>query len=139
MSKQSSSKMKIALASLLVVFFVAAVAAPALGAYQLHNNASSSSSIGNKGLQSFNTEQLAKQHCPSDTVVWLNLNTGIYHLKGEHWYGTLRMALMFVRKRPIKQETEQHGNIVLLKKLKHSEFDESQFLARGSYDIYAIC
>jgi hypothetical protein len=34
-----------------------------------------------------NTEQQAQQHCPSDTVVWLNLPTGIYHLKGQRWYG----------------------------------------------------
>ena len=87
MLKQSSSKTKKVLAILLVVFFVAAVAAPAVSAYQTHNN---SSSAGNKGLQSFSTEQLSKQHCPSDTVVWLNLNTGVYHFKGEHLYGNTK-------------------------------------------------
>ncbi len=35
----------------------------------------------------FTTEQQAQQHCPNDIVVWLNLPTGIYHLKGERWYG----------------------------------------------------
>lgn len=35
----------------------------------------------------FNAEELAQQHCPSDTVVWLNLPTGIYHYKGQRWYG----------------------------------------------------
>jgi hypothetical protein len=35
----------------------------------------------------FATEQQAQQHCPNDVVVWLNLPTGIYHLKGERWYG----------------------------------------------------
>jgi len=35
----------------------------------------------------FTTEQQAQQHCPNDVVVWLNLPTGIYHLKGERWYG----------------------------------------------------
>jgi hypothetical protein len=63
------------------------VAAPAVTAYQTHNNSSSSSSTDNKGLQSFSTEKLAKQHCSSDTVVWLNLRTGIYHFKGQSWYG----------------------------------------------------
>jgi hypothetical protein len=24
---------------------------------------------------------------PTDTIVWHNLPTGIYHFKGEHWYG----------------------------------------------------
>ena len=35
----------------------------------------------------FLTEQQAQQHCPNDTVVWLNLPTGIYHFRGERWYG----------------------------------------------------
>jgi hypothetical protein len=35
----------------------------------------------------FPTEEQAPQHCPRDTVVWLNLPTGIYHFKGERWYG----------------------------------------------------
>jgi len=34
----------------------------------------------------FKTEQEAKQHCPNDTVVWVNTKTGIYHFKGERWY-----------------------------------------------------
>ncbi len=60
------------------------MAAPAVSAYQTQN---SPSSTGNKGLQTFSTEQLAKQHCPTDTVVLLNLQTGVYHFKGERWYG----------------------------------------------------
>jgi hypothetical protein len=35
----------------------------------------------------FSTEQAAQTHCPNDTVVWLNLPTGIYHFKGMRWYG----------------------------------------------------
>jgi hypothetical protein len=35
----------------------------------------------------FTSEQQAQQHCPNDIVVWLNLPTGIYHMKGERWYG----------------------------------------------------
>jgi hypothetical protein len=35
----------------------------------------------------FNTELEAQKHCPKDVVVWVNLPTGIYHLKGERWYG----------------------------------------------------
>ena len=41
-------------------------------------------------LTTFTNEQDAQQHCPSDTIVWLNLPTGIYHLKGERWYGRTR-------------------------------------------------
>lgn len=35
----------------------------------------------------FATEQAAQVHCPRDVVVWLNLPTGIYHFKGQRWYG----------------------------------------------------
>jgi hypothetical protein len=60
---------------LLVVFFVAALTAPAISADAPHHS--------NNELQLFNTEQSAKLHCPTDTVVWLNLPTGIYHYKGQ--------------------------------------------------------
>jgi hypothetical protein len=32
----------------------------------------------------------AQQHCPADTVVWVNLPSGIYHFKGERWYGNTK-------------------------------------------------
>lgn len=35
----------------------------------------------------FETEHDAQAHCPSDVVVWLNTNSGIYHEKGSSWYG----------------------------------------------------
>jgi len=35
----------------------------------------------------FASETAAKQHCPSDVVVWLNTNTGVFHFRGERWYG----------------------------------------------------
>lgn len=35
----------------------------------------------------FDSEEAAQAHCPSDTVVWLNTNSGIYHYSGERWYG----------------------------------------------------
>lgn len=38
------------------------------------------------GLQLFTVESEAQQHCPSDTVVWVNTPTGIYHFKGMRWY-----------------------------------------------------
>jgi hypothetical protein len=38
-------------------------------------------------LAQFDTESAAQQHCPKDTVVWLNTNSGIYHEKGMRWYG----------------------------------------------------
>jgi hypothetical protein len=41
-------------------------------------------------LTTFPTEQQAQQHCPADTVVWLNLPSGIYHFKDERWYGNTK-------------------------------------------------
>jgi hypothetical protein len=35
----------------------------------------------------FSTEGAAQTHCPRDVVVWLNIPSGIYHYKGERWYG----------------------------------------------------
>jgi len=46
----------------------------------------------------FNSERAAKQHCPGDAVVWLNLPTGIYHLKGERWYGATKRGAYVCQK-----------------------------------------
>jgi hypothetical protein len=34
----------------------------------------------------FDDEAKARQHCPKDVVVWLNLPTMIWHYKGQRWY-----------------------------------------------------
>ncbi len=41
-------------------------------------------------LDQFPTEAAAQQHCPKDTVVWLNLPTKIWHYKGQRWYGNTK-------------------------------------------------
>jgi hypothetical protein len=41
-------------------------------------------------LATFPSEQQAQQHCPADTVVWVNLPSGIYHFRGERWYGNTK-------------------------------------------------
>jgi hypothetical protein len=38
-------------------------------------------------LEKYGNETAAQQHCPSDTVVWLNIPTMIWHYKGQRWYG----------------------------------------------------
>ena len=48
-------------------------------------------------LSSFPTEAQARQHCSSDMVVWLNLPTGIYHLKGQRWYGLTKSGAYVCR------------------------------------------
>jgi len=50
------------------------------------------------GLVLFPTEQQAQQHCPRDAVVWLNTASGVYHLKGQRWYGATKHGA-FVCKR----------------------------------------
>ena len=57
--------------TLISVFGVLLAVGPALGA----------------GMMMFKSEQQAQQHCPSDTVVWLNTTNATYHFKGERWYG----------------------------------------------------
>ena len=42
------------------------------------------------GLTLFSTEASAQDHCPNDEIVWLNLPTGIWHKKGNRWYGTTK-------------------------------------------------
>jgi|SRR5581483_1796527 len=39
------------------------------------------------GTNQFATEGQAKSHCPSDVVVWANLNSKIYHFAGHKNYG----------------------------------------------------
>lgn len=48
------------------------------------------SSSSAASLSTFSTEQQAQQHCPADTVVWLNLPTGVYHFQGQRWYGNTK-------------------------------------------------
>jgi hypothetical protein len=56
-------------------------------------------------LTLFSTEDEAKQHCPSDVVVWLNLPTHIYHWKGMRWYGHTNNGAYVC-----KSEADQNGN-----------------------------
>jgi hypothetical protein len=46
----------------------------------------------------FASETAAKAHCPADEVVWLNLKSKIYHLKGTHYYGTTKLGEYACRK-----------------------------------------
>jgi hypothetical protein len=59
----------------------------------------------------FATEAEAKSHCPSDTVVWANLKTSIYHFSGTHNYGNTKSGAYMCEKdtaaagiRPAKNE-----------------------------------
>jgi hypothetical protein len=41
-------------------------------------------------LEQFTSETEAQQHCPKDTVVWLNVSSMIWHYKGQRWYGNTK-------------------------------------------------
>lgn len=57
-------------------------------------------------LQQFQTEHAAKNHCPSDVVVWLNLHSGRYHYKGQQWYGQTKVGA-FVCKQEVLNEGDR--------------------------------
>ncbi len=42
------------------------------------------------GANEFSTEVQAKAHCPSDTVVWVNLHSKVYHFSGTKSYGNTK-------------------------------------------------
>ena len=50
-------------------------------------SAASAASPPDAPLSTFPREKEAREQCPKDTVVWLNLSIGTYHYRGERWYG----------------------------------------------------
>jgi len=48
--------------------------------------ATSHASHASAQLSLFQTEMQAQQHCPNDTVVWLDLDKRIYYIKGQRLY-----------------------------------------------------
>ncbi|MGA9850964.1 MAG: hypothetical protein WBQ45_25420, partial [Roseiarcus sp.] len=44
------------------------------------------------GAGEFTTEAEAKARCPSDTVVWVNTKSHIYHMAGTRSYGTTKQG-----------------------------------------------
>jgi hypothetical protein len=54
----------------------------------------------------FSTETAAQAHCPKDVVVWVNIPSGIYHYKGERWYGCTKHGAYACEKEAIKACSE---------------------------------
>jgi hypothetical protein len=50
------------------------------------------------GANQHATEGAAKLRCPLDTVVWINLNSGVYHFPGKGDYGTTRRGAYMCEK-----------------------------------------
>ena len=63
-----------------------------------HTKTTTSPATSSGSLQQFDSEAAAQAHCPSDTVVWLNTKTGIWHEKGMRWYGNTRQGAYVCRK-----------------------------------------
>lgn len=58
-------------------------------------------------VEQFNSESSAQQHCPGDTVVWLNLRSGSIHLKGQPWYGRTHTGAYICRAEAAKNSAKE--------------------------------
>ena len=54
------------------------------------SNGFNCSGQGQAGVNQYTTETLARVHCPTDTVVWANTRSNIYHFRGDNNYGTTK-------------------------------------------------
>lgn len=54
-------------------------------------------------LDQFQSEQAAQKHCPGDTVVWVNLPTGVFHFKGQRWYGRTKNGAFVCQKEAVNE------------------------------------
>jgi hypothetical protein len=60
--------------------------------------ASSQPNDASAQLSLFQTEAQAQQHCPDDTVVWLDLRKRIYYVQGQRLYAQGRTGTFVCRK-----------------------------------------
>ena len=60
--------------------------------------------------EQFQSEQAAQQHCPDDTVVWLNLHSGNVHSKGMKWYGKTQGGAYVCKKELTKKKGKANAN-----------------------------
>lgn len=51
----------------------------------------------------------AAPFCPRDTVVWINQNTGVYHLPGDRWYGQTKHGAYVCEKQAIAEGDKKSG------------------------------
>ena len=79
----------------MILLIVSLLSSPAYS--KLHHHATATSTTATT-LPQFDSEAAAQAHCPSDTVVWLNTNSGIYHEKGMRWYGRTKQGAYVCRK-----------------------------------------
>jgi len=53
---------------------------------------------GTPGANQYSSESGARIHCPLDTVVWVNLHSGIYHFNGKKDYGPTKSGTYMCEK-----------------------------------------
>ena len=77
----------------------AAPAAPAPAPAPAQTRTAATPATGTpSGANQFATADLAKAHCPSDTVVWANLGSKIYHFDGSKYYGQTKSGAYLCEK-----------------------------------------
>jgi hypothetical protein len=77
-------------------------------------------------VEQFTTEQEAQNHCPYDTVVWLNTSSGMIHAKGGKWYGLTKTGAYVCQK-----EITAASN-----KSENSRFGATRWKAIGKTDAF---
>ncbi|MGA2486888.1 MAG: hypothetical protein ABSF49_12990 [Roseiarcus sp.] len=70
----------------------AAAAVPAPRATSKPAAVAPSANVGATGAGGFTSDAQARAKCPSDTVVWVNTKSGVYHFAGAHNYGATKQG-----------------------------------------------
>jgi hypothetical protein len=59
--------------------------------------------LASTGANEFSAEAQARTHCPTDTVIWANLKSRIYHFSGSKDYGTTKEGAYMCEKDAVAQ------------------------------------
>jgi hypothetical protein len=70
-----------------VVLLVTSIALPALAQKSPTATRATAAPTTPSAEGQFATDAAAKAHCPTDTVVWVNLSSKVYHFAGTRDYG----------------------------------------------------
>lgn len=79
------------------------------------SNGFNCSGQGQAGVNQYTTETMARVHCPTDTVVWANTRSGIYHFRGDDNYGTTKRGAYMCERDALA------GGIRMAKNEKHPQ------------------
>ena len=86
---------------------------PCIAAQQRAPSTSAAPAATGSAGNQFSAEAQAKAHCPSDTVVWMNLSSKVYHFSGYKDYGKTKRGAYACEKDATTQgfraaKTEKH-------------------------------